>query len=221
MDGQFYLSARREWDERYADLVLGKRNWQIAFASLMLLTLVLGCGTIWMSARTKVVPYVVEVDKLGYAMTIPTALTATNVPATVERMKRYEIAAFIRDARSVSSDSAVEQYMLGDLLAHARGAASKFLDAYYHADDFTQNPFQMAKHRTVTIQIESILEVSAKSYEVRWSETANDLSGSPLSTTRWEAMLETEVVAPTSNDEVVRNPLGFYVTRISWAAQQS
>ena len=43
----------------------------------------------------------VEVDKLGYAITIPTALTASNVPATVERMKRYEIAAFIRDARSV------------------------------------------------------------------------------------------------------------------------
>ena len=169
----------------------------------------------------KVVPYVVEVDKLGYAMTIPSALTSTSVPATVERMKRYEIAVFIRDARSVSSDSAVEQYMLDDLLAHARGAANKFLDAYYHGDDFAQNPFQIAKHRTVTIQIESILEVSAKSYEVRWSETANDLSGSPLSTTRWEAMLETEVLAPTSSDDVVHNPLGFYVTRISWAAQQS
>ncbi len=25
-----YVEARREWDERYADLVLGKRNWQIA-----------------------------------------------------------------------------------------------------------------------------------------------------------------------------------------------
>jgi type IV secretion system protein VirB5 len=221
MDSQFYLSARREWDERYADLVLGKRNWQIAFASLMLLTLVLGCGTIWMSARFKVVPYVVEVDKLGYAMTIPSALTSTSVPATIERMKRYEIAAFIRDARSVSSDPAVEQYMLGDLLAHARGAANKFLDAYYHEDDFAQNPFQIAKHRTVTIQIESILEVSGKSYEVRWSETANDLSGAALNTTRWEAMLETEVLAPTSSDDVVHNPLGFYVTRISWAAQQS
>lgn len=44
----------------------------------------------------------VEVDKLGYAITIPTALTTSTTPATVERMKRYEIAAFIRDARFVS-----------------------------------------------------------------------------------------------------------------------
>jgi type IV secretory pathway TrbF-like protein len=29
MEGSIYLKARQEWDERYADLVLGKRNWQI------------------------------------------------------------------------------------------------------------------------------------------------------------------------------------------------
>jgi len=38
MDGEFYLQARREWDERYGDLVLRKRNWQIASAGLMLRT---------------------------------------------------------------------------------------------------------------------------------------------------------------------------------------
>ena len=30
MESEFYLQARREWDERYGDLVLGKRNRQIA-----------------------------------------------------------------------------------------------------------------------------------------------------------------------------------------------
>lgn len=30
MEGSVYLKARQEWDERYADLVLGKRNWQIS-----------------------------------------------------------------------------------------------------------------------------------------------------------------------------------------------
>jgi hypothetical protein len=29
MESEFYLQARREWDERYGDLVLGKRDWQI------------------------------------------------------------------------------------------------------------------------------------------------------------------------------------------------
>jgi len=144
MESEFYLQARREWDERYGDLVLGKRNWQIASAGLMLMSLVLALGIVWMSVRSKVIPYIVEVDKLGYAITIPTALTASNTPTTVERMKRYEIAAFIRNARSVCSDPIVEQNTLNDLLAHAHGAANRFLESYFHADDFAKNPFPVS-----------------------------------------------------------------------------
>jgi len=39
MEGSIYLKARQEWDERYADLVLGKRNWQITAAGMMAITL--------------------------------------------------------------------------------------------------------------------------------------------------------------------------------------
>jgi type IV secretory pathway TrbF-like protein len=44
MEGSVYLKARQEWDERYADLVLGKRNWQITAAGMMAITLVLASG---------------------------------------------------------------------------------------------------------------------------------------------------------------------------------
>src|SRR5260370_7713812 len=100
----------------------------------MLTSLILALGIVWMSARTKVIPFVVEVDKLGYAITIPTPLTASNVPATAERMKRYEIAAFIRNARSVSSDPAVDRTMLNDLLPHPPGPPTTFLHAHFHAN---------------------------------------------------------------------------------------
>ena len=65
MEGSVYHKARQEWDERYADLVLGKRNWQINAAGMMAITLVLAFGMGWVSTRSKFVPYVVEVDKLG------------------------------------------------------------------------------------------------------------------------------------------------------------
>jgi type IV secretory pathway TrbF-like protein len=35
MESEFYLQARREWDERYGDLVLGKGNWQITSGGLI------------------------------------------------------------------------------------------------------------------------------------------------------------------------------------------
>jgi len=76
MENSIYQRARQEWDERYADLVLGKRNWQIAAAGLMVITLVLASGMVWLSTRSRFVPYVVQVDKLGYALAAPSILAS-------------------------------------------------------------------------------------------------------------------------------------------------
>ena len=60
---------------KIADLVLGKRNWQIAAGGLLFLSLILAGGIVWISDRSRYIPYVVEVDKLGYALTVPQPLT--------------------------------------------------------------------------------------------------------------------------------------------------
>lgn len=216
-----YVEARREWDERYADLVLGKRNWQIATGGLLVVSLILASGIVWLATRSRYIPYVVEVDKLGYALTVPQPLTPVSIPDVTARMERYEVAAFIRDARSVSTDQQVEQQMLSALLAHAHGAADRFLDEYYHSDNFVHNPFKIAQKQTVSVQIDSILSLSSRSYQVRWTETSHDLNGVAAGApTHWEAVLQTQIVPPNSDDTIVSNPLGFYVTQISWTEQQ-
>ena len=221
MAANLYVEARREWDERYADLVLGKRNWQIAAGGLLALSLILASGIVWLTTRSRFIPYVVEVDKLGYALTVPQPLTPSAVPDVTARMQRYEVAAFIRNARAVSTDPQVEHQMLHSLLAHARGAADRFLDAYYHSDGFTHNPFKIAEKQTVSVQIDSILQLSPQSYQVRWTEVPHDLNGVELaSPTHWEAVLQTQIVPPNSNGAILSNPLGFYVTQISWTQQQ-
>lgn len=221
MGANAYVEAHREWDERYADLVLGKRNWQIAAGGLLALSLILAIGIVWLASRSRYVPYVVEVDKLGYALTVPQRLTPTSVPDVTSHIERYELAAFIRNARAVSSDPQVEQQMLNSLLAHARGAADRFLDGYYHSDDFAHNPFKLAEKLTVSVQIDSILSVSSPSYQVRWTEVQHDLNGVAIGApTHWEAELQTLIIAPNSDQSILTNPLGFYVTQISWTEQQ-
>ena len=120
MESNVYLEARREWDERYADLVLSKRNWQIAAGGLLVLGLILASGMVWLSERSRYIPYVVEVDKLGYALTVPQPLNPTSVPDVAARMQRYEIAAFIRNARSVSSCSVSRAHMAMSTSGHAQ-----------------------------------------------------------------------------------------------------
>ena len=60
-----YLAARREWDERYGDLVTRARNWRTMAALCSLIALVATAGIVWLSARSRVVPFVVLVDNLG------------------------------------------------------------------------------------------------------------------------------------------------------------
>jgi type IV secretion system protein TrbF len=222
MLGESYGQASwRPWDDRYADHVISKRNWQIAALGSMLVSLMLAAIIAWLAGRSRYIPYVVEVDKLGYGITLAQPLTPASAPDAAARMERYEIAAFVHEAREVSSDPQVEQERLNDLLAHARGAADHFLDEYYHADA-SHNPFQIAQKQTVTVAIDSILQLSPQSYEVRWSEQRRDLNGTALGLpVHWEAELETEIVPPREADTIVSNPLGFYVDRVSWTQAQN
>lgn len=221
MEGNVYQKARREWDERYADLVLGKRNWQIAAAGLLVISVVLALGLVRVSTRSRFIPYIVRVDRLGYALAAPTALTQSDSSLTTNRMVRYELAGFIRDAREVISDPQAEHQVIAEVYSRVRGPAYKFLEAYYHQQDLAHDPFKVAQHQTVTVQIDSILKLSASTWQVRWTEQAIGLQGAPLATTHWEAVLDTEMTPEASDSSILENPLGFYVTRISWTEQRS
>jgi len=220
MAANAYMQGWREWDERYADLVIGKRNWQLAAGGLLIVSIILAAGMVWLSGHRRYIVYAVQVDKLGYALTQAQPLTPAAAPDVTARIERYEVASFIRQARAVSNDPQVEQQMLNSLLAHARGAADHFLDEYYHSDQ-SHNPFEIAQKQTVSVQVDSILKLSAKSYEVRWTELRRDLNGAALGMpSHWEAELETEIVPAREADTIVSNPLGFYVTNITWTEQQ-
>jgi type IV secretory pathway TrbF-like protein len=217
-----YAEGWRAWDERYADLVVGKRNWQLAAGGLLVVSIILAAGLVWLSSHSRYVVYAVQVDKLGYALTQAQPLTPAAAPDMIDRIERYEVASFIRQARTVTSDAQVEQQQLNSLLAHTRGAADRFLDEYYHSDNAAHNPFQIAQKETVSVQIDSILQLSPKSYDVRWTEVRRDLNGAALGMpTHWEAELETEIVPPREADTIVSNPLGFYVDRVSWTQAQN
>jgi type IV secretory pathway TrbF-like protein len=59
---------------------------------------------VWLVSRSRCVPYVVEVDELGYALTQAQLLAAASMLDVVQRSERYELASFLRQGRSVSSD---------------------------------------------------------------------------------------------------------------------
>src|SRR5437879_12309110 len=60
-----YLAARKEWDERYGDLISRARNWRAAFFVAAVIALLAVGGMIVIARQARVIPYVVAVDSLG------------------------------------------------------------------------------------------------------------------------------------------------------------
>jgi type IV secretion system protein VirB5 len=212
-DANPYVEARREWNDRYLDLVRARRWWQLTAVAELVLMGVLGGGLVALSLQHKTVPYVVEVDALGAATAVKPA-EATARP-TDERIMRYQLVAFIRGARTVMTDRAAMKRALEQVYAYARGPARTFLDDHYRAN----NPFEVAKTYTVLPAVTSLLQLSERSWQVRWSEEQRGLDGVLLGRSQWEAVLLVETVPPTKADAIQANPFGLYVTEIRWTKQ--
>jgi type IV secretion system protein VirB5 len=202
-----YLSARREWNERYGDYIARARTWRWAAFAAIAVSLVLAIGVVWEAAQSKVVPYVVEVDKLGDAVSVARADRAAPADA---RVVKAQLATWIVDVRSVSSDPLAQKGALSRAYALTAAAATAFLNDYYRR----HSPF--GQTRTVAVSVEAVLPISNQTYQIQWAEDARDLQGRDIATTQWLASVTVAFDPPSDERGILSNPLGLYVTGISW-----
>lgn len=202
-----YLSARREWNERYGDYIARARNWRWAAFGALAVALVLAVGVAWQAAQSKVVPYVVEVDKLGDAATVA---RADRAAPTDMRVIKAQLGAWIVDVRSVSSDPLAQKSALSRSYALTAATATILLNDYYRQ----HSPF--GQPRTVAVSVDAVLPISKQTYQIQWSEDARDLQGRDLATTHWIASVTVAFDPPTDERGILSNPLGLYITGISW-----
>ena len=65
--GNPYLAARQEWNERYGSYVKAAAAWRIVGIIAMVMAVIGFAYALFQSTQIKLVPYIVEVDKLGTA----------------------------------------------------------------------------------------------------------------------------------------------------------
>ena len=68
-----HLSARKEYGDRYGSAVKDAAHWRQISLFMLLLCLPFGATMMWLASQNKVVPYIVQVDKHGYAVAIKSA----------------------------------------------------------------------------------------------------------------------------------------------------
>ncbi len=208
-----YIAARREWNFMYGDIIKAKHNWQQIALLLLITHLVLLVGLITLALQKHVVPYVVKVDSLGNAnFSQYLEKDATVSPLIINAMLRR----YIVTARSVIADPVAEKHDLDFVYQITKNAARSVLDHYYAE----KNPFEIVKMETIDVMINAVLPKSTQTWQVDWTETHRDLNGHITGENHFEGLITIEQHAPSNPDEINVNPLGLYVTHLSWSIQQ-
>ena len=78
-------------------------------------------------------------------------------------------------------------------------------------------PFKRAQTETVSIDVNSVLPTSDRTFEVDWVETTGDLYGAVKATDRRKGSFSIALNPPTEERLARINPLGIYVTNVSLA----
>jgi type IV secretion system protein VirB5 len=206
-----YLAARREWDERYGNLITRERNWRRMALICALMTLVAIGGLVRVSSQSHVVPFVVALDSLGRTVA---AGPATETSVADDRLKRSTLFTWIENLRMVTTDGVAQRKAIDRVYAHiASGAqAQAFISEFYRNDP----PQKRAQNETVAVEVRSVLPTSDRTFEVEWREVTRDLYGAVKSQELWKASL-TIAMNPPKDERLARiNPLGIYVTNANW-----
>src|SRR3546814_1992385 len=79
-----YQRAEQLWDERIGASRVQARNWRLMAFGCFATSVALSGALVWQSMQSRVVPYVVEVDKFGEARAVA-PVDATYRPAAAQR----------------------------------------------------------------------------------------------------------------------------------------
>lgn len=206
-----YQRAGQVWDERIGSARVQARNWRLmAFGGLVLSTGLSG-ALVWQSMQSRVLPYVVEVDRLGEAKAIAAADTEHR---PTDPQIAWHLGRFISNVRSLSLDPVLmrQNWLSAYDFVTSRGAL--FLGEHARA----AAPFADVGRRTVSVQVTSVVRASDRSFQVKWTESEYE-RGSLAGTSRWTAILSVVVRPPRSTETLRKNPLGLYVDAVDWSRE--
>jgi type IV secretion system protein VirB5 len=207
-----YIAARSEWDERYGSLITRARNWRWAFVLAMCLGCLQTLVLLEEMHRSHVVPFVVAVDHLGHAIGQG---AATETTVTDSRMIHAQLQQFVEYSRSISSDQWLLKSRLESVFNQTQvpSQANGFLVDFYRKED----PFSMSHLGTIQVEVKNINQITPTSYEVSWVEQKRDNMGGATPPEEWKGIFALTVLTAKDDASAARNPLGIFITSISWS----
>lgn len=206
-----YQRAAQVWDDRIGSARVQAKNWRLmAFGSLAL-SAALSAGLFWQSMNGSIVPWVVQVDRLGQAQAIAPA-TADYQPNDAQIA--FYLARFIEQVRGIPADAIIVRQNWLRAYDFTTQAGALALNDYARSND----PFAKVGKSQVAVEVSTVIRASPSSFRVAWIERRYQ-DGSLASTERWSAILTVAVQPPRDADTLRKNPLGIYINAINWSKE--
>jgi type IV secretion system protein VirB5 len=202
-----YLTARREWDERYGDALARAHSWRLACLGSLAVAAISELGVIYIGAQSEIKPYVIALDKLGD----PVAYAQpADGRAVEERVLEAQIANWVWNARIVLPDATAQKILLRKVYAMTGSDAAGYLNRYY-AEHPPFGDF------TVAVTITSVLPTSHDTWQVSWDEQKSQ-NGQPQAAEHWKAQVTTGIDSKLARSPrvLLDNPLGIFVRALAW-----
>jgi type IV secretion system protein VirB5 len=206
-----YQRAAQIWDDRIGSARVQARTWRLMALGSLGLSGGLAVAYVWQVSSGTIVPWVVEVDRLGQPQVIAPAEPGYR-PA--DPQIAWHLARFIEAVRSIPADPVVlrQQWLRAyDFTTH-RGAAA--LNDFARVND----PFEKLGKEQRTVEVSSVIRASPDSFRVAWTERRY-LDGQLAATERWTAILTITLQPPRDVERLKRNPLGIYVHALNWSKE--
>lgn len=208
-----YQRAAQVWDDRMGSARVQARSWRLAFFGALLISGGLAGALVWHSARGTITPWVVEVDKLGEARAVAPA-DADYRPT--DPQTAFHLARFIEHVRAIPADPVVLKKDWLSAYDFTTATGAQMLNDHARSND----PFAEVGKTQVAVDVSSVIRVSKDSFRIAWTERRYQ-DGSLIETSRWSAILTVTHMPPRTPDALRRNPLGVFVSAISWSKELS
>lgn len=206
-----YRRAGQGWDLRLGAARVQAFNWRLMAMGLLALSGGLSAGLVTLSLRGGVTPWVVEVDKLGEPRI---AAPAVQGARPTDAMIAWTLARFVTDVRTISNDPVLmRQAWLRAYDFTSTSGAAALSDQARRADPFSQ----VGKAQT-TVAVTSVVRASPDSFRLAWTEQ-RFADGQLVATERWTAILTITIKPPRTAEGLRANPLGVFVTALSWSKE--
>lgn len=206
-----YQRAAQVWDERIGSARVQARNWRLMAFGCLILSAGFASALVWQSARGTIVPWVIEVDRIGEARAVEPAVADYR---PTDPQIAFHLARFVEQVRSISADPIIvrQNWLRAYEFTTDRGSVA--LNDHARSND----PFARVGKQQVSVEVSSVIRASPDSFRVAWTERHFE-NGQVAGTERWTAILTIVIQPPRDAERLRRNPLGVFVNAINWSRE--